>query len=434
MKKSIFKFLCALFLITFLGLKMDAQTVDFVTPPPQCLQVVSQTPDHKITGEATVVFPDPIVTGGTATSFTWTFAENALNITGPVTKTVDANSTEEVSCTYTRAGLYIVTLKATFDNGTEDEISKSITIKPLPNAIFSFYHQDTVIACADKVIELKVTPERYNTTRILWSIDGDNGTNSGEVLRISPANPAINEDVWVPIGVVVYSTADNGDPCYIRSEAHVKFYSMPNIHTAQANYSIFRDESVMLEAQGGDTYLWTPSEGLNTNRAYNPIASPAQTTTYTVTGSVTHINFYPHPIINNPDLITFIGCASSTEVTVNVNVIEGNESTPIVATNILIPNSTENNAMTFISEEGAPCRVEWYKDCKLIIYNRWGQEVYVRDLIGINPNVWDGKDTNGNYLPDDTYYYLIKCENCYDKYCTNVKNNHTGAITILRKK
>ena len=39
---------------------------------------------------------------------------------------------------------------------------------------------------------------------------------------------------------------------------------------------------VQLRATGGRSYSWTPAEGLSDPRVANPIASPAQTTTYTV--------------------------------------------------------------------------------------------------------------------------------------------------------
>jgi len=61
-----------------------------------------------------------------------------------------------------------------------------------------------------------------------------------------------------------------------------------------------------------------------------------------------------------------------------------------------------------------------YPQCALMIYNRWGQQVY--KSIGY-PTPWNGT-LNGKNLPDGTYYYLI-----------NLTSNApplSGFVTIIR--
>jgi len=65
-----------------------------------------------------------------------------------------------------------------------------------------------------------------------------------------------------------------------------------NVHQVCFNYTSFLDRmpdvvlcpggQVQLRATGGSSYSWTPAEGLSNPRVANPIASPAQTTLYTV--------------------------------------------------------------------------------------------------------------------------------------------------------
>lgn len=43
----------------------------------------------------------------------------------------------------------------------------------------------------------------------------------------------------------------------------------------------------------------------------------------------------------------------------------------------------------------------------IFIYNRWGVEVYGSSNYK-NSDGWDGRDKNGNELPEDTYYYILK--------------------------
>ena len=65
-----------------------------------------------------------------------------------------------------------------------------------------------------------------------------------------------------------------------------------NLHQVCFNYTSFLDQipdvvmcpggQVQLQAAGGRSYSWSPAEGLSNPNVANPIASPAQTTTYTV--------------------------------------------------------------------------------------------------------------------------------------------------------
>ena len=63
---------------------------------------------------------------------------------------------------------------------------------------------------------------------------------------------------------------------------------------------------------------------------------------------------------------------------------------------------------------------------ELIIYNRWGTEVYRMSNLTNEPG-WDGKNNSGNDLPEDTYYYILTV--------TSKKNsteNHKGFFVIKR--
>ena len=45
-----------------------------------------------------------------------------------------------------------------------------------------------------------------------------------------------------------------------------------------------------------------------------------------------------------------------------------------------------------------------YGDVKFIVYNRLGVQVFVEEVFN---NLWDGKDSEGNDLPEDYYFYVI---------------------------
>ena len=53
--------------------------------------------------------------------------------------------------------------------------------------------------------------------------------------------------------------------------------------TVSPDGSVCSGSSTQLEASGGDTYLWSPDDGLDNPNTSNPVATPGSTTTYTVT-------------------------------------------------------------------------------------------------------------------------------------------------------
>ncbi|MGZ4001217.1 MAG: T9SS type B sorting domain-containing protein, partial [Mucilaginibacter sp.] len=72
--------------------------------------------------------------------------------------------------------------------------------------------------------------------------------------------------------------------CYVKSEPlSVVVYNEPPIVAAIGNNAtICSGESTTLSASGGLYYHWTPSTGLDHDDVANPVASPTQTTTYSV--------------------------------------------------------------------------------------------------------------------------------------------------------
>src|SRR5690606_20515016 len=63
--------------------------------------------------------------------------------------------------------------------------------------------------------------------------------------------------------------------------------SKPVLFLSADKYQIMKGESVQLHAEGGDSYIWTPSSGLNKTHIADPVANPTVTTQYTVTLSDT---------------------------------------------------------------------------------------------------------------------------------------------------
>jgi gliding motility-associated-like protein len=73
----------------------------------------------------------------------------------------------------------------------------------------------------------------------------------------------------------------------------------------------------------------------------------------------------------------------------------------LIIPSLITPNLDGNNDFFIIRG------IETLGRTALNIFNRWGAKVYTADNY---TNDWDGKDDNGNLLPADTYFYILKPE------------------------
>ena len=95
------------------------------------------------------------------------------------------------------------------------------------------------------------------------------------------------------------------------------------------------------------------------------------------------------------------------------------DSSAIAVPNVFTPNGDGIN--DYLKFNG----IENSDENELIIYNRWGTEV-IRIKNYSNEFGWDGKNEDGNDLPEDTYYYIL------DVTDDGVTQTHKGFIVIKR--
>ena len=158
-------------------------------------------------------------------------------------------------------------------------------------------------------------------------------------------------------------------------------------------------ESVELNVSGGNSYFWSPSSGLSCTNCSNPIASPFETTTYTVID-----------ISNN--------CSGNNTNTVTIFVQDENE---IFVPNVFTPNKDGQN-------DGFNIKASCIKSIHKVIYNRWGMVVFESTQLN---EVWDGRTTSGIEVPDGTYFYI------FDVTFDSINGTETnkifkGTVTLLR--
>ncbi len=181
--------------------------------------------------------------------------------------------------------------------------------------------------------------------------------------------------------------ASNAAGCVDRDSISIQFVNVSTTVTATSNGSLLCD-TVQLKAFGGNTYSWSPSNGLSCDTCFNPLAFPSETTTYIVTGLDTN------------------GCFDAAEVIVNASGPCGD----IVIPNTFSPNGDNINDL-FVIEN-----LEGFKNVSLKIFNRWGRLLYQSDDY---QNTWDG----GN-ATDGTYFYVLFVPTASIK-------DYKGTITIL---
>jgi len=85
-------------------------------------------------------------------------------------------------------------------------------------------------------------------------------------------------------------------------------------------------------------------------------------------------------------------CEASAEMKITVN--------DLFIPSVITPNGDGKNDFFKINASDV--------NTGLIVFNRWGNIEYTNSNY---QNDWDGKNNNGNDMPNDTYYYVIKFEN-----------------------
>ncbi|MBD1365736.1 gliding motility-associated C-terminal domain-containing protein [Mucilaginibacter sp. ZT4R22] len=285
---------------------------------------------------------------------------------------------------------------------------------------------------------------------VSWAWTGPNGfTSTLQNPVISPVNEAASGTYYVTV-----TSASN---CQVVAHVDVSVNAQPIAVASAASNEICEGASTQLTASGGATYSWLPVTGLSDPNIANPIASPAETTTYTVTVSnssactstaTVTINVLKKPVANagadkhitqgqsvvldgsaggsnvsyywsssdGSDNITDLKPTISPleDVTYTLHVLSnagcGLEATDDVFVRVYkkvtVPNTFTPNgdAINDTWEVGA---LDTYPEANTQVFNRYGSVVF--SSLGY-PKAWDAT-YNGKQIPTGTYYYKIDLKN-----------------------
>jgi gliding motility-associated-like protein len=394
-----------------------------------------------------VVFTDTSRSFFSAISQAQWYFPSGPGATGPVT-----------TRNFPTAGTYPVTLVSTNAAGCKDTVVRSVTVNSLPTVNAG---PDTSI-CIGSTATLGAT----GAVSYVWS-------PAATLSNPAIANPAASPTV--PTTYTVVGTDANG--CKGKDSIRILLQTKTTATVAPGDSTCF-GTPLQLLASGAETYQWVPATGLDNPAIANPLATPAQTTTYLVisrestcipdSDRVTVV-IWPKPEVNagtdvqiysgkstqlvayGPSINTFLwspaeglsctDCADpeaapkrTTEYIIYASNNFGCSDTDAVVVTVLcdqsqlfIPNSFSPNS-DGQNDRFFPHGTGLDRVISFRVYNRWGQAVYER--AGFAPNSdadgWDGTHL-GSALPPDTFVYIVEAE------CTNGERIQVkGDVTLVR--
>ena len=228
-------------------------------------------------------------------------------------------------------------------------VTAIVKINPAPAANFN----ESASFCMGESINLDAgRASNYN-----WST----GSTERTVTVDSPG--------WVWVDMV----SENG--CRARDSILITENSLPVVDLG-SDTSICIDERIRLNAGNYLSYKW--STGENSSTIF--VTEGAKE----IWVEVTDIN----------------GCSN----TDTVNILPCDMDNPLgEIQNVITPNNDGSNDTWMISD-----RLESYPEAMVEVYDRWGRMIF-RSEPGYSEK-WNGTSMNGNELPMDSYYYIIKLD------------------------
>jgi gliding motility-associated-like protein len=310
-----------------------------------------------------ITFTNQSVVDPNATAtYTWTFGDNKTS-----TETNPKN-------TYTQAATYSAKLRVTYQGEScPNEETKSITIVNAPS-IGITNPQNRYALCPGDTLRLIVTGDTFSAYS--W--------NTGATAPFIIVDEASEYSVNVT----------NSAGCVMHATRAITSIPAPEVIALARPEEIEAGQNSFLTATGLQTYRWSPGVALSDSTIANPVATPLQNITYTVTG------------------VDENGCKG--EASVDIVVFGSSALNLITPKNFFSPNDDNINQFWTIDD------IESFPQCGVAIYNDKGAKVFEARPY---TNNWDGT-FKGSKLPGGVYYYVIKCEG-------EVKAK-TGSITLLK--
>ncbi len=346
---------------SFCGVASDTFTItNYITIYPYA--VASFTPSQD---SGCIPFSINFMNTSTAIGYEWAFGDgNTSTITNP-------------NHTFSTPGNFIVTLIAYGDGGCNDTLSQhyfSILNRPVITGNFS---ADTSKGCTP--ITIHFLTDSSNATTWLWNF-GDSTTS----IIPNPNHTYTNAGTYFITVILMNDTgfckslADTvilSDTIAVAAPVIINANFVPSPRSGCPPLTI----DVVNTSSNATSYYWDFGNGVTSTDAFPPRMMYLDSGNFFITLIAYNINSRCE---NKPDTISL-----------EINA----DSCHQFYSNIFSPNGDGYNDKFIIIADGAT-------DYHLIIFNRWGQELF--ETVQQN-NGWDGYDSSGNKVPDGTYYFIF---------------------------
>lgn len=302
-------------------------------------------------------------------NYNWLFDDNSTASTIHTTKL------------FATAGNQTVRYRIYADNGCVGDTTKTITINATPVASFSV---GGAPFCTGKPLT------------ILSSVTGISNWNWDLGNTTSTAVPAFTHLYNTAGNYTITLTTENAAGCSSVPATQTIFINTTPVVNAGTDTVIRIGNSVALNASispaANYMYTWSPSLYLNSASVLNPVSTPGETTSYTLT------------TVN-----TLSNCTATDQVIITV------VSALYIPTGFTPNNDGKNDKWVIPG-------LALYPEAGVSVFNRSGQLIY--NTKGYSSNPWDGT-FRGVVQPNDVYVYLIDLND-------DQKQVLKGTVTIIR--
>ncbi len=312
---------------------------------------------------------------------------------------------------------------------------------------------DTLIATASNVSLSLMDDTTFCEGK---SVTIDAGTSfAGYQWQLNGNTISTTNDVTINQTGNYFLTVSNVSGCMITDSVTIQINTLPIVQTI-SNATVCKGDSIALTTTGAVNYLWSPSTFLSSTIVSNPISTPGNNISYTVTGIDTNgcinsdtvsiqieevpeadftyqLQFSCNGIelktenksLNATQYLWIFGDGNSSD---EINPIHNystlqNQTLQLIASNGICADTLRIVNLSFqIPEfESVPnvftpnadrindCfqvnGIQLLSDCfSMDVYNRWGSLVYKSTS---KSKCWDGKNNDGDAVTEGVYFYVI---------------------------